>query len=82
MTEDNFSDLFFSVKNMYENKLKIIDNLESQVRVLTEQKEQADKCLKMVCELILSANWYKSDNIRLEDIDIQLLKDTRSILNM
>ena len=74
MTED-ITELLNSL-----NKAIDIQNIE--VAALKEQKEQSLKCIDMFCELILSANWYKSDSIRLEDIDIQLIKDTKSILNM
>lgn len=61
---------------------KAIDIQKIEVAALKEQKEQSLKCIDMFCDLILSANWYKSDSIRLVDIDIQLIKDTKSILNM
>ena len=74
MTED-ITELLNSL-----NKAIGIQNIE--VAALKEQKEQSLKCIDMFCGLILSANWYKSDSIRLEDIDIQLIKDTKSILSM
>lgn len=75
MTERNIPELLNSL-----NKAIDIQNIE--VAALKEQKEQSLKCIDMFCDLILSTNWYKSDSIRLEDIDIQLIKDTKSILNM
>ena len=74
MTED-ITELLNSL-----NKAIDIQNIE--VAALKEQKEHSLKCIDMFCGLILSANWYKSDSIRLEDIDIQLIKDTKSILSM
>ena len=74
MTED-ITELLNSL-----NKAIDIQNIE--VAALKEQKEHSLKCIDMFCDLILSANWYKSDSIRLEDIDIQLIKDTKSILSM
>lgn len=74
MTE-NITELLNSL-----NKAIDIQNIE--VAALKEQKEQSLKCISMFCDLILSANWYKSDSIRLVDIDIQLIKDTKSILSM
>ena len=74
MTED-ITELLNSL-----NKAIDIQNIE--VAALKEQKEQSLKCISMFYDLILSANWYKSDSIRLDDIDIQLIKDTKSILNM
>lgn len=84
MSEDStlFTDSLFTLKNLYDQKLDKIESLESQIRTLTEQKEQSKKCLDMICNLIISAKWYQADNIRLSDIDIQLIKDTKSILNM
>ena len=78
----NITDLLYTIKNMHESNLQKIDNLESQIMTLTEQKEQSEKCIKMFCDLILSAKWYQADSIRVEDIDLELIKDTRSILQM
>ena len=75
MTERNIPELLNSLN-------KAIDIQKIEVAALKEQKEQSLKCIDMFCDLILSANWYMSDSIRLVDIDIQLIKDTKSILNM
>ena len=82
MSDTLFTDSLFTLKNLYDQKLDKIESLESQIRTLTEQKEQSEKCLNMFCNLIISAKWYQADSIRLDDIDIQLIKDTKSILNM